>query len=125
MKNNQFKKYIREYIENTCKELKLNPIYVDISNNERVIYLLKVVFIKDKESYEHTVVGTINTYLTNEKVRIRYSTNCNKVVSICNKSGEIDTSYMEIESLFSYIDKMFDDIVSSNFVLLLEHKKGN
>ena len=125
MKNNQFKKYIRDYIENICKESKLNPIYVDISNNERVIYLVEGVFIKNENTYQHKVVGTVNTYLTNEKVRIRYSTNPNKVVSICNKSGEIDVSYMEIESLFSYIDKMFDDIISSNFLLLLSNKKGN
>lgn len=117
MKNNQFKKYIRDYIENICKESKLNPIYVDISNNERVIYLVQGLFIVNENIYEHKVVGTINTYLTNEKVRIRYSTNPNKVVSICNKSGEINVTYMEIESLLTYIDKMFDDILSSDFVI--------
>ena len=79
MKNNQFKRVIRQFIEGHCEKNNIVAIYVDISNNERVCYLYN-----DK----YKVLCTLNMYLNDDGVRIRYSTNKTKCTNIVNKDFE-------------------------------------
>ena len=102
MKNNQFKRVIREYIETCCEENNVIPVYVDISNNERVCYLY---------NKEYTPLGTLNMYLTNTDVRLRYSKNIDKVVSICHKDIDTNFSYLNLKQCLQCIDKMFKAVL--------------
>lgn len=102
MKNNQFKRVIREYIETCCEENNCYAVYVDISNNERVCYLY---------NNEYTPLGSLNMYLSNTDIRLRWSKSTMKVASLCNKDMDVTFSYFNIKYCLKCIYEMFGAVL--------------
>ena len=100
MNNNQFKKVVRQFIEDECStELKI--YYVDTSNNSRNAY----VYDKD-----FNAKGTIHLYFNEKEVSIEFSLSKEKPVNICNYETRFTANYLELRKIKENIEKMIKAI---------------
>ncbi len=98
MKHNQFKHIVNKLIKDKCKEYNLTMAGVDITNNEKVIYIY---------NGEWNCVLTIGLWLDNKRIHISGSTNQEKVVSISNRTFDVVCGYMEFNKVYECLNDMF------------------
>lgn len=100
MNNNQFKKLIRERIQETAKSADCQVYYVDTTAVTRVVYIYDVHF---------KPVMTVEYSVYNDKVTVRMSRNPLKPASFINNEVEISGNYMEIGEIITKIEELFKD----------------
>lgn len=100
MNNNQFKKLIRERIQETAKSADCQVYYVDTTAVTRVVYIYDVHF---------KPVMTIEYSVYNDKVTVRMSRNPLKPASFINNEVEISGNYMKIGEIITKIEELFKD----------------
>ena len=98
MKNNQFKKYIRDEIELNCKALDFVSIYVDKSNNSRMIYIYTL---------DYKFAGMFSFWFTDDSVHLQF-TNLETLPLIQHRVKEINVKYQKLEDVLSTIREAFD-----------------
>lgn len=97
MKNNQFKKVIRQEIENKCKLFNYMCICVDETNNSRMIYIY---------TEDWVCVGIFDCYLSNEHVLLSFTTDTETPHIACKKE-RITCRYSHFNEVVQLIDKSF------------------
>lgn len=100
MNNNQFKKLIRERIQETAKSADCQVYYVDTTAVTRVVYIYDVHF---------KPVMTVEYSVYNDKMTVRMSRNPLKPASFINNEVEISGNYMEIGEIITKIEELFKD----------------
>lgn len=98
MKHNQFKHIVNKLIKDKCKEYNLTMAGVDITNNEKVIYIYN-----DKWN----CLCSIGLWLDNHKIHISGSVSTEKVVSVSNRQFNCVCSYMEFNKVYECLNDMF------------------
>ena len=98
MKNNQFKKIIRTFIDDLCEENNYTAVNVDKTNSTRLTYIYN-------QSWK--IKMTMEIFLNNEMVHISVSKNKEKLVNIANKDDEISVTYMEFGKVLEFIESNF------------------
>lgn len=98
MKNNQFKKIIRTFIDDLCEENDYTAVNVDKTNSTRLTYI-----------YNRTwkIKMTMEIFLNNEIIHVSVSKNNKKPVNIINKDDEISATYMEFDKVLEFIENNF------------------
>ena len=98
MKNNQFKKIIRTFIDDLCEENDYTAVNVDKTNSTRLTYI-----------YNRTwkIKMTMEIFLNNEIIHVSVSKNNKKPVSFINKDNEISVTYMEFDKILEFIESNF------------------
>ena len=98
MKNNQFKKIIRTFIDDLCEENNYTAVNVDKTNSTRLTYI-----------YNRTwkIKMTMEIFLNNEMVHVSVSKDNKKPVNIVNKDDEISVTYMEFNKVLEFIENNF------------------
>lgn len=100
MNNNQFKKLIRERIQETAKSADCQVYYVDTTTVTRVVYIYDVHF---------KPVMTIEYSVYNDKVTVRMSRSPLKPASFINNEVEISGNYMKIGEIITKMEELFKD----------------
>lgn len=95
MKNNQFKKVIRNCLEELCLVNNYKLIYVDYSNNERLYYVYDSNF---------KIKGTISCFLNKTEVSLKYAKG--SLVTISNRNMELRTPYTKLNDIIKFIKKV-------------------
>lgn len=101
MNNNQFKRLIREKIEDSCKEENLTTVYIDTTTNNRIYYIY---------DWDYKIQATLDNWIGNTDTSIRISYNKEKLVSIANKEIEIRGTYMELDKILKEIKTIIKNI---------------
>lgn len=94
MNNNQFKRFIREKIEEYCGYQGFTTIYIDTTTNNRIYYIYN-------ENYK--IQATLDNWIGNNDFSIRISYNKEKAVSLVNKDIEFHGTYMELDKLLKQL----------------------
>ena len=100
MNNNQFKRFIREKIEQYTNENNLIPIYIDTTSNSRIYYIY---------DWHYKIKATLDTWIGNNECSIKISHDKKKVVSLANYDTEFRASYLELDKIISTIKKLIVD----------------
>lgn len=98
MKNNQFKKVIKQEIEKECQILDLTSVTVDITNNHRMIYIY---------TFDWVCVGIFSCYLNNDCVHIMFTTNMEKPIIVA-KEKEVTCRYCEFNKVSTLLNSAFE-----------------
>lgn len=98
MKNNQFKKFIRDEIELNCKALDFISIYVDISNNSRKIYIYTL---------DYRFAGIFSCWFTDDSIHLQF-TNLKTLPLIQHKVKNINVKYPDFDKVLEEIRDAFD-----------------
>lgn len=102
MKNNEFKKIIRNEIKKECKALDFQSVSVDISNNQRMIYIYTL---------DWRCVGIFDLWLNNEYLHLSFTTDLEKPMIQAREKdlrcnyGQFNKVIMMIASSFEIMDK--------------------
>lgn len=102
MKNNQFKKVIRNKIDAYCLAHKLQAVYVDHSNNDRTCYIFTEDFL---------IKGTISCWLNDTTIHLRASRSHAKVVGINNYDIDRTCTYMEFNKICMTLNSFIGSLV--------------
>ena len=105
MNNNQFKKFIRDKIEDYCREENLVPIYIDTTSNNRIYYIY---------NWDYEIQATLDNWIGNNDCRIRISYNKEKSVNIANKDLEFSGTYMELDQIIKSLKNSIKNIRKEN-----------
>ena len=98
MKNNQFKKVIRQIIEEECKAFDFVSICNDESNNSRKIYIYTL---------EYRFAGVFNLWLTNERIHLSF-TNLATLPLIQHRVKDVTVKYADFRLIVEAITEAFD-----------------
>ncbi len=98
MKNNQFKKIIKQQIEHQCKLFDLVSVNVDKTNNHRMIYIYNT---------EWVWVGMFSLYFTDDSVHLQF-TNLVNTPLICKSVEDICVKYTTFERVIDVIKTAFN-----------------
>ena len=98
MNNNQFKKVVRQFIEDECDNRQFKVYYIDLNSNKRIAY----VYNKDFQ-----IQTTIELWFSDKEVSIEYSLNKTRLVSLVNYDGKSTLSYMELDKIRIHISNIF------------------
>lgn len=98
MKNNQFKKLIRQEIEKECKTFELQSVAVDITNNNRMIYIYTL---------DWCCVGIFNCWLTKEYVHLSFTTDLEKPIIVA-RNKEVKCNYAQFNKVIMMIMGSFE-----------------
>lgn len=101
MKHNQFKHIVNKLIKENCTNYNLTMSGVDITNNEKVIYIY---------DGKWNCVLTIGLWLDDKRIHISGSTNRGKVVSISNRPFDIVCGYIEFHKVYECLNCMFQSL---------------
>lgn len=98
MKNNQFKKEIRKIIEEECKTFDFTSIYVDESNNSRMIYIYTL---------EYKFAGVFSLWVVNDNIHLSF-TNLTTLPLIQHRVKEANVKYIQFNKVVDAIKEAFD-----------------
>lgn len=98
MKNNQFKKIVKQLIEEECKAFDFISVCNDESNNSRMIYIYTL---------EYRFVGMFRLWLTNERIHLSF-TNLATLPLIQHKVKDVTVSYVDFHRINETITEAFD-----------------
>lgn len=98
MKNNQFKKFIREEVELNCKALDFISVYVDISNNSRKIYIFTL---------DYKYAGVFSCWFTDDSIHLQF-TNLETIPLIQHRVKDVNVKYTKFQEVISAIREAFD-----------------
>ena len=98
MKNNQFKKIIRQEIENECKTFDFISIYVDETKNSRKIYIYTL---------DYRCVGIFSIWLNSEYCHIQFTTDLQKPMIVA-RDKELRCSYAQFNKVMMLIQGCFE-----------------
>lgn len=99
MKHNEFKTILKSEIKNECQLVDLQCVFIDISNNNRMIYIY---------DFDYKCYGTIGIWLNNDYASLSFSKNTEKPVNIVNKDCEIQVNYCKFEKCIEFIHDIFE-----------------
>ena len=98
MKNNEFKKIIRNEIKNECKALDFQSVSVDISNNQRMIYIYTL---------DWRCVGIFDLWLNNEYLHLSFTTDLEKPM-IQARDKDLRCNYAQFNKVIMLIGGCFE-----------------
>lgn len=98
MKHNQFKAIINKIIKDKCQEQELTLSGVDITNNEKYIY------IYDKQ---WNCKLAIKLYINDKQIHLSATTDTSKPVGLANRQYDVTCSYLEFKQINNLLDNMF------------------
>ena len=101
MNNNQFKRFIREKIEDCCRENNLFTVYIDTTTNNRIYYIY---------NWDYQIQATLDNWIGNNECSVRMSYNKEKVVHIANYDVEFRSTYMKLDKLIKTIKNIINNI---------------
>lgn len=98
MKNNQFKKVIRQEIENECQLFDFVSFAVDHTNNQRMIYIYTL---------DWRCVGIFSCWLNNDYVHLSFTTNLQKPIIVA-RDKEVSCNYAQFNKVIMMIHGSFE-----------------
>lgn len=104
MKNNQFKKVIRQEIENECQLFDFTSFAVDHSNNQRMIYIYTL---------DWRCVGIFSLWLNNDYVHLSFTTDLQKPI-ILAKELDVTCNYAQFNKIIMMINRAFEIMDKEN-----------
>lgn len=104
MKNNQFKKVIRQEIENECQLFDFTSFAVDHSNNQRMIYIYTL---------DWRCVGIFSLWLNNDYVHLSFTTDLQKPI-ILAKELDVTCNYAQFNKIIMMINGAFEIMDKEN-----------
>lgn len=104
MKNNEFKKIIRNEIKKECKALDFQSVSVDITNNSRMIYIYTL---------DWHCVGIFDCWLNNEYVHLSFTTDLEKPIIVA-RNKEVKCNYAQFNKVIMMIMGSFEIMDKEN-----------
>ena len=104
MKNNKFKKVIRQEIENECKLFDFVSFAVDHTNNQRMIYIYTL---------DWRCVGIFSLWLNNDYVHLSFTTDLQKPI-ILAKELDVTCNYAQFNKIIMMINGAFEIMDKEN-----------
>ena len=101
MKHNQFKAIINKLLKDKCQEQGLTLSGVDITNNEKHIY------IYDK-SWNCKIA--IRLWINDKQIHLSATTDMSKPVGLANRQFDVTCSYTEFWQLNDVLNTMFGSL---------------
>lgn len=101
MKHNQFKHIVSKLIKDNCSTYNLTMAGVDITNNEKTIYIY---------DNKWNCLLTIALWLDDKRIHISGSKSHQKVVSISNRDFDVVCGYVEFHKVYECLDCMFQSL---------------
>lgn len=98
MKNNEFKKIIRNEIKQECKALDFQSVSVDITNNSRMIYIYTL---------DWRCVGIFDCWLNNEYLHLSFTTDLEKPM-IQAREKELRCNYAQFNKVMMFLGGCFE-----------------
>lgn len=101
MNNNQFKRFIREKIEQYTNENNLITVYIDTTSNSRMYYVY---------DWHYKIKATLDCWIGNNECSIKISYSKSKIVSLANYDVEFRASYLELDKIINTIKEQISYI---------------
>ena len=98
MKNNEFKKIIRNEIKNECKALDFQSVSIDKSNNNRMIYIYTL---------DWRCVGIFDLWLNNDYLHLSFTTDLEKPM-ILAREKDLRYNYAQFNKVIMLIGGCFE-----------------
>lgn len=100
MKHNQFKHIVNTIIKDKCNEHGFTMAGVDITNNQKYIYIYD-----DKWN----CVISIRLWVNDTGISITASKDTTKVAGLCNRPFECECNYLEFNKAYQLLDSVFSN----------------
>ena len=98
MKHNQFKKLIKQEIENQCDLLDFKSVYIDVTNTTREIYIYTL---------DYKYAGIFSFWFSDKQVHLCFS-NLKTLSLVQHRVKDIYCKYYDIDLLLDTIQQCFD-----------------
>ncbi len=98
MKNNEFKKIIRNEIKTECKVFDFQSVSVDISNNNRMIYIYTL---------DWRCVGIFDCWLNSEYLHLSFTTDLEKPMIVA-RDKELRCNYAQFNKVMMFLEGCFE-----------------
>lgn len=98
MKNNQFKKVVRQLIDKECKTFDFQSVYVDEGKNTRIIYIYTLGW---------QFAGMFYCWFNGEGVHLQFS-NLKTLPIIVHKVKDVRVKYCDFNTVVETIKETFD-----------------
>lgn len=104
MKNNQFKKILRQYISTECEISDLQSVAIDESTNSRMIYIYTL---------DWKCAGIFSCWFTKDNLHIKFTADLSKPIAQ-TVGNEICCNYTQFNKIIKLVENAFEIMDKEN-----------